>query len=83
MLGAMLLISGGMQIAAACGSHGRDGWVMFLISGVATVVLGAVVFLMPGIAIFVFAIFAGVQLFFIGVMMIRGGSEFRRISRAA
>lgn len=83
MLGAMLLISGGMQIAAACGSHGRDGWIMFLISGVATVVLGAVVFLMPGIAIFVFAIFAGVQLFFVGVMMIRGGSEFRRISRAA
>ena len=83
VLGAMLLVSGGMQIAAACGAHGRDGWIMFLISGVATVLLGAVVFLMPGIAIFVFAIFAGVQLFFVGVMMIRGGSEFRRISRTA
>lgn len=83
VLGAMLLVSGGMQIAAACGMHGRDQWGLVLLSGIVTAILGAVVFLMPGAAIMVFAIFAGVQLVFMGVMLIRGGGEFRRVARTA
>lgn len=83
VLGAMLLVSGGMQIAAACGMHGRDQWGLVLLSGILTAILGAVVFLMPAAAIMVFAIFAGVQLVFMGVMLVRGGSEFRRVARSA
>ncbi len=79
VLGAFLLVSGGMQIAAACGMHGRDHWGLVLASGIATVLLGAVVFLQPGIALFVFGIFAGVQLVFIGFYLIRAGGEFRRL----
>lgn len=83
VLGAMLLVSGGMQIAAACSMHGRDQWGLVLLSGILTALLGAVVFLMPAAAIVVFAIFAGVQLVFMGVMLVRGGSEFRRVARTA
>lgn len=79
VLGAFLLVSGGMQIAAACGMHGRDHWGLVLVSGIATILLGAVVFLQPGIALVVFGIFAGVQLVFIGIYLIRSGGEFRRL----
>jgi len=82
VLGAFLLVSGGMQIAAACGMYGRDHWGLVLLSGVATTLLGGLVFLQPGIAIFVFGIFAGVQLVFIGVYLIRTGGEFRRLGAA-
>lgn len=81
VLGAMLLVSGGMQVAAACGMHGRDQWGLVLLSGIATLALGAAVFLLPGVAIMVFAIFAGVQLIFMGAMLLRGGREFRRLAR--
>lgn len=83
VLGAMLLVGGGMQIAAACGMHGRDHWVAMLVSGILTTLVGAITFLAPGAAIFVFAIFAGVQLVFTGILMIRGGTEFRRVARSA
>ncbi len=83
VLGAMLLVSGGMQIAAACGMHGRDQWGLVLLSGILTTLLGAVVFLLPNVAILVFAVFAGVQLVFLGVMLVRGGSEFRRVARTS
>ena len=76
VLGAMLLVSDGMQIAAACGMHGRDHWIAMLVSGILTTLVGAITFLAPGAAIFVFAIFAGVQLVFTGILMIRGGTEF-------
>ena len=83
VLGALLLVSGGMQIAAACGMHGQDRWTLVLASGILTTLLGAVVFLMPTVAIMVFAILTGVQLAFLGVLLIRGGREFRRVSRVA
>ncbi len=79
----MLLVSGGMQIAAACGMHGRDQWGLVLLSGILTTLLGGLVFLLPQVAIVVFAIFAGVQLVFLGIMLVRGGSEFRRVARTS
>ncbi|MAB71890.1 MAG: hypothetical protein CMJ54_05240 [Planctomycetaceae bacterium] len=80
VLGAILLITGTMQIAAACGMRGRDQWTLMLAGGIVTLLLGLVVFLMPGVAILVFAVFTGVQLLFLGVMMIRGGNEIRRVA---
>ena len=69
-----------MQIAAACGMRGRDQWTLMLAGGVVTLLLGLLVFMMPGVAILVFAVFTGVQLLFLGIMMIRGGSEIRRVT---
>ena len=83
VLGAILLITGAMQIAAACGMRGRDQWTLVLAGGIVTVILGILVFMMPGVAILVFAIFTGVQLLFIGGMMLRGGCELRRVARRA
>ena len=83
VLGAILLITGAMQIAAACGMRGRDQWTLMLGGGILTLVLGLLVFMMPGVAILVFAVFTGVQLLFLGVMMIRGGSEIRRVTPRA
>ncbi len=83
VLGAMLLVSGGMQIAAAFGMRGRDQWGLVLLSGILTTLLGGLVFLLPSVAIVVFAIFAGVQLVFLGIMLIRGGGEFRRVARTS
>ena len=80
VLGAILLITGAMQVAAACGMRGRDQWTLMLTGGILTLLLGLVVFMMPGAAILVFAVFTGVQLLFLGVMMIRGGREIRRVT---
>ena len=51
-----------------------------LAGGIVTLLLGLVVFMMPGVAILVFAVFTGVQLLFLGIMMIRGGREIRRVA---
>ena len=83
VVGALMLVSGGMQIAAACGMRNRDHWLAVLISGVLTVFVGGVIFLFPAASLFVFAIFAGVQLIFTGVLMIQSGSQCRRISKTA
>ena len=80
VVGALMLVSGGMQIAAACGMRSREHWMTVLVSGILTVIIGGVIFMFPTVALFVFAIFAGVQLVFTGVLMIQGGSQFRRIS---
>ena len=81
VIGALMLVSGGMQIAAACGMRHREHWLTVLALGILTVIVGAVVFLFPAAALFVFAIFAGVQLIFTGILMIQSGSQFRRLSR--
>ncbi|MBC02438.1 MAG: hypothetical protein CMJ34_03910 [Phycisphaerae bacterium] len=81
VVGALMLVSGGMQIAAACGMRGREHWMTVLICGILTVLVGGVIFLLPAVALLVFAIFAGVQLFITGIVMIQSGSQFRRISR--
>ncbi|MDG2022173.1 MAG: DUF308 domain-containing protein [Phycisphaerales bacterium] len=81
VLGAILLITGAMQIAAACGMRGRDQWTLVLGGGIVTVILGILVFMMPGAAILVFAIFTGVQLLFLGGMVLRGGCELRRVGK--
>ena len=66
VLGAILLITGAMQIAAACGMRGRDQWTLVLGGGIVTTDPRHSVFMMPGAAILVFAIFTGVQLLFLG-----------------
>ena len=81
VIGALMLVSGGMQIAAACGMRHREHWLTVQALGILTVIIGAVVFLFPAAALFVFAIFAGVQLIFTGILMIQSGSQFRRLSR--
>jgi uncharacterized membrane protein HdeD (DUF308 family) len=46
-----------------------------------TVILGIFVFMWPAAAILVFAIFTGIQLLFLGGMVIRSGCELRRVAR--
>lgn len=83
VIGAILLVSGAMQVAAACGMHGRDHWIAFLVSGILTTIVGAITFLYPAAALLVFAIFAGIQLILTGILMIQGGSQIRRVSNGA
>ena len=71
------------SLSAAFGMRGRDQWTLVLAGGIVTVILGILVFMMPGVAILVFAIFTGVQLLFLGGMMLRGGCELRRVARRA
>ena len=71
------------EIAAACGMRNREHWLTVLVMGILTVLVGAVVFLFPAASLFVFAIFAGVQLIFTGILMIQSGSQFRRIAGSA
>lgn len=80
VLGVFLLVIGVMQIAgsfAARSSH-HDRWGLLLASGIISCILGAVVFLAPTMAMYVFTIFVGIWLVCLGIFLIRAGAEIRR-----
>jgi uncharacterized membrane protein HdeD (DUF308 family) len=67
-------------IATALGLRGHDGWIGVLGNGVMTTIAGILIVMWPDAALFVFAIFFGVQLIFSGFRMCAIGSHIRRLS---
>ncbi len=76
--GAITLVAGLMQIAIAMGMSGRMHWGLLLINGLLTVAAGLCMVAAPDLAVFVFAIFFGVQLAFHGGHLIRVGLRMKR-----
>ncbi len=78
--GAFTIIGGGAIIATAFGLRGHDGWLGVLVNGILAVVAGIFIVSWPKAAIFVFAIFFGVQLIFSGFRMCAIGTRIRHFS---
>ena len=78
--GALAIIGGGALIATALGLRGHDGWIGVLGNGVMTTIAGILIVMWPDAALFVFAIFFGVQLIFSGFRMCAIGSRIQRFS---
>lgn len=78
--GAFAIIGGGALVATAFGLRGHDGWIGVLANGVLTILAGILIISWPDAALFVFAIFFGVQLIFSGFRMCAIGTRIRRFS---
>lgn len=78
--GALAIFGGAALIATAFGLRGHDGWIGVLGNGVLTTIAGILIVMWPDAALFVFAIFFGVQLIFSGFRMCAIGSRIRRFS---
>lgn len=80
VLGVFLLIIGTMQLAAAFAARSsqHDRWGLLLVSGIITFILGAIVFIAPNLAMYVFTITVGIWLTILGIFMIQTGVEIRR-----
>jgi uncharacterized membrane protein HdeD (DUF308 family) len=79
MAGAFTLVAGVFQVAAAFGVAGRVHWGLLLLNGLLTLGAGLCMMAQPGIAVFVFGIFYGVQLLFHGAHMLRVALRMRRL----
>jgi uncharacterized membrane protein HdeD (DUF308 family) len=79
LAGALTLMAGVLQVAAALGLSGRPHWGLLLLNGLLTLAAGACIMMAPGIAAMVFCVFFGVQLTFHGAHLLRLGLRMRRI----
>ncbi len=79
VLGAFTVVTGIFQVVAALGLSGKIHWGLLLINGILTLGAGAAMLFSPGIAIFVFAIFFGVQLIFSGFHLARAGLRMKHL----
>ena len=77
--GAITLVAGVLQVAAAFGLAGRPHWGLLLLNGLLTLGAGVSIMVAPAIAASVFCIFFGVQLLFHGAHLIRLGGRMRRL----
>ncbi|MCE9620212.1 MAG: DUF308 domain-containing protein [Planctomycetes bacterium] len=80
VLGVFTTVIGIFQVVAALGLAGRMHWALLLINGLLTLAAGAVMLFAPGIAIFVFAIFFGVQLILNGCHLIRASMRMKQLT---
>ena len=79
LAGAFTMVAGVFQIATAFGVVGRMHWGLLLVNGLLTLGAGVCMMAQPGIAVFVFSIFYGVQLLFHGGHMMRVGLRMKRL----
>jgi uncharacterized membrane protein HdeD (DUF308 family) len=79
LAGALTLVAGVLQVAAALGLAGKPHWGLLLLNGVFTLLAGLAMMSAPAIAAGVFCIFFGVQLLFHGAHMARLGLRMRRL----
>ncbi|MSR34901.1 MAG: hypothetical protein EXS12_08950 [Phycisphaerales bacterium] len=79
VLGAFTVVTGIFQVVAALGLSGKIHWGLLLLNGLLTLGAGAVMLFSPGIAVFVFAIFFGVQLVFSGFHLVRAGFRMKHL----
>ncbi len=77
--GALTLMAGVLQVAAALGLAGKPHWGLLLLNGLFTLAAGVCLMVAPGIAAMVFCVFFGVQLLFHGGHLIRMGLRMRRL----
>ena len=80
VLGVFLLVIGVMQIAGSIAARNsqHDRWALLLASGIISCILGAIIFIAPTLAMYIFTIFVGIWLTVLGIIMIRTGLEIRR-----
>lgn len=79
LAGAFAMVGGIFQVAAAFGMAGRMHWGLLLFNGLLTLGAGVCMMMQPAIAVFVFAIFFGVQLAFHGGHLIRVGMRMKHL----
>jgi len=79
VLGAFTVVTGIFQVVTALGLSGKMHWGLLLLNGILTLGAGAAMLFAPGIAIFVFAIFFGVQLIFSGFHLLRAGMRMKHL----
>ena len=79
VLGAFTVVTGLFQVVTALGLSGKMHWGLLLLNGILTLGAGAAMLFAPGIAIFVFAIFFGVQLIFTGFHLLRAGMRMKHL----
>jgi len=77
--GAFAFVAGIFQLAAAFGLAGRMHWGLLVFNGLLTLGAGICMIASPNIAVWVFAIFFGVQLAFHGGHLIRVGMRMKRL----
>ncbi len=78
-LGAFAVVTGIFQVVAALGLSGKIHWGLLLLNGLLTLGAGVAMLISPGVAIFVFAIFFGVQLIFSGFHLMRVGIRMKHL----
>jgi len=76
--GAFAIIGGAAIMATALGMRTHDGWIALFFNGILMGLAGILIVSWPAAAIFVFAIFFGVQLVFSGFRMCAMGHRIRR-----
>ena len=79
VLGAFTVVTGIFQVVTALGLSGKMHWALLVVNGLLTLGAGAVMLFSPGIAVFVFAIFFGVQLIFSGFHLVRAGMRMKNL----
>jgi uncharacterized membrane protein HdeD (DUF308 family) len=80
VFGVFTLVFGVFQVVTALGLAGRMHWGLLLLNGLLTLAAGAVMMFSPGIAIWVFAIFFGVQLIFNGFHLVRVSWRMKQLA---
>jgi uncharacterized membrane protein HdeD (DUF308 family) len=82
VLAVYFLLDGLAEIVAALRQKGRQGWGWMLLGGIVSVLLAAVIWKQfPLSGIWAIGVLLGIKLFFVGLIMVTGGSALRQIAK--
>ncbi len=82
VLAVYFFLDGLAEIVAAFKQKGRQGWVWMLLGGVVSILLAALIWKQfPLSGVWAIGVLLGIKLFFIGIIMVTGGSTLRQMAK--
>ncbi len=82
VLAVYFFLDGLAEIVAAFKQKGRQGWVWMLLGGVVSILLAALIWKQfPLSGVWAIGVLLGIKLFFIGLIMVTGGSTLRQMAK--
>jgi uncharacterized membrane protein HdeD (DUF308 family) len=83
ILAVYFVLDGLAEIVAGIRKKGSQGWVWMVLSGIISILLAVVIWRQfPLSGIWAIGILLGVKLFFVGLIMVTGGSALRKLAKA-
>jgi uncharacterized membrane protein HdeD (DUF308 family) len=83
ILAVYFLLDGLAEIVAGFKQKGRQGWIWMLLGGIVSVLLAGIIWKQfPLSGIWAIGVLLGIKLFFIGLIMVTGGSTLRQMAKS-